>query len=190
MRALGSPAADFTLPNLNQRMPGKADATVSLGELSGKPLLIMFICNHCPYVIHIAERMTELANDAVKKGFGVVAISSNDALNYPHDGPEAMSEFAHRYGFGFPYLYDESQQIAKTYAAACTPDFFVFDASHALQYRGQMDAARPGNSVDVTGNQLAAAINAVYSGDAINQQQVPSIGCNIKWKPGNQPDYF
>jgi peroxiredoxin len=190
MRALGLLAPDFTLPNLNRFMPGKGDASVSLSELSAKPLLVMFICNHCPYVIHIAERMAELANDAVKKGFGVVAISSNDVLNYPQDGPEAMAVFAHRYGFDFPYLYDESQQVAKAYAAACTPDFFVFDASHALQYRGQMDASRPGNSVEVTGNQLAAAIDAVYSGGAINQQQIASIGCNIKWKPGNQPDYF
>ena len=190
MRALGSPAPDFTLPNLNSLMPGKADASVGLSVLTAKPLLLMFICNHCPYVIYIAERMTELANDAVEKGFGVVAISANDALNYPQDGPVAMAEFAHQYGFNFPYLYDESQQVAKTYAAACTPDFFVFDANHALQYRGQMDAARPGNSVEVTGDQLAAAINAVYSGNATNQQQVPSIGCNIKWKAGNQPEYF
>jgi peroxiredoxin len=188
MRALGSPAADFTLPNLNQPMLGKVDASVSLNELSAKPLLVMFICNHCPYVIHIAERMTELANDAVNKGFAVVAISSNDALNYPQDGPEAMTEFAHQYGFNFPYLYDESQQIAKAYAAACTPDFFVFDADHALQYRGQMDAARPGNSVEVSGDQLAAAINSVYLGDAVNPHQVASIGCNIKWKAGNQPN--
>jgi hypothetical protein len=150
----------------------------------------MFICNHCPYVIHIAERMTELANDALKKGFAVVAISANDALNYPQDGPVAMSQFARRYGFNFPYLYDESQQITKAYEAACTPDFFVFDANCLLQYRGQMDGARPGNLVEVTGDDLAAAINAVHSGHATNSHQVASIGCNIKWKEGNQPDYF
>lgn len=190
MRKLGSSAPDFTLPNLNSSTASEIDASVSLSELAGKPLLVMFICNHCPYVIHIADRMTELANDALKKGFSVVAISANDALNYPQDGPVAMSQFARRYGFNFPYLYDESQLIAKAYEAACTPDFFVFDANCSLQYRGQMDGARPGNSVEVTGDDLAAAINAVCSGHATNPHQVASIGCNIKWKAGNQPDYF
>jgi len=190
MRELGSPAPDFTLPNLNGLVLSEIDSNVSLSELAGKPLLVMFICNHCPYVIHIAERMTELANDALEKGFAVVAISANDALNYPQDGPVAMSKFARRYGFNFPYLYDESQQVAKAYEASCTPDFFVFDANRSLQYRGQMDGARPSNSVEVTGDDLAAAINAVYSGYATNQDQVASIGCNIKWKAGKQPDYF
>jgi peroxiredoxin len=190
MPALGSAAADFNLPNRNMLQADKTDASVTLSQLSGKPLLVMFICNHCPYVIHIAEGMTALANDALEKGFAVVAISANDALNYPQDGPDAMTEFAHQFGFNFPYLYDQSQSVAKAYAAACTPDFFVFDTNHRLRYRGQMDGSRPGSPLAVSGDQLAAAINAVHLGKPVGPDQVPSIGCNIKWKAGNQPDYF
>ena len=137
MQALGSPAADFSLPDV------RVAQNVSLSGLSSQPLLVMFICNHCPFAIHIAERMAEVANQPVSDGFAVVAISSNDVENYPQDGPEAMALFAQKHGFEFPYLYDESQAVAKAYGAACTPDFFIFDSDHCLQYRGQMDSSRP-----------------------------------------------
>lgn len=185
MQALGSAAPNFSLPDIR-----KLGSLVSLNDLHATPLLVMFICNHCPYVIHIAERMAGVANDAVEKGFGVVAISANDALRYPQDGPDEMRRFANQHSFNFPYLYDESQAVAQAYSAACTPDFFVFDANHRLAYRGQMDAARPGGSAPVTGDDLSAAINAVYLESPVSGLQVPSIGCSIKWKPGNEPDYF
>jgi len=185
MQALGLVAPDFNLPDT--RSPG---TRLRLDGVRAKPLLIMFICNHCPYVIHITKRMTAIANEAVDKGFAVAAISSNDAQKYPQDGPEAMAEFAQQHGFNFPYLYDETQTVARVYGAACTPDFYLFDADHRLRYRGQMDGARPGSSVAVSGDELSAAITAIYSGKAVNEHQVPSIGCNIKWKPGNEPDYF
>jgi len=185
MQALGSAAAHFDLPNTHDM-----HAKVSLLELQDKPLLVMFICNHCPYVIHIADAMAGLANDAVNKGFAVVAISANDAESYPQDGPVAMAEFAKQYGFKFPYLYDESQQVAQSYGAACTPDFFVFDSDHKLRYRGQMDGSRPGSALEVTGDDLSAALNAIYLNVPVNDKQVPSVGCSIKWKAGNQPDYF
>ncbi len=185
MQALDSAAPSFDLPDTRAE-----NSRVSLDDLRTKPMLVMFICNHCPYVIHIAERMTAVANDALKKGFAVVAISANDVENYPQDGPEAMAEFAAHYGFNFPYLYDQSQTVAKEYGAACTPDFYVFNADHRLKYRGQLDGARPGSPVEVTGSELSAAINAVYSGTPVNKEQIPSIGCNIKWKAGNEPDYF
>lgn len=185
MQALGAPAPSFNLPDVRS-----FDAFVSLNDLKTRPLLVMFICNHCPYVIHVAECMTRVANDAVKKGFGVVAISANDALNYPQDGPDAMAELAKEYGFSFPYLYDESQAVAQAYGASCTPDFFVFDADHILIYRGQMDAARPGGSAAVTGDELSAAINALHLGRPVSEAQVPSMGCSIKWKAGNEPDYL
>lgn len=184
MQAIGSAAADFSLPDVC------AKQNLWLSDMGAKPLLVMFICNHCPFVVHIAERMTEVGNQAVKDGFAVVAISSNDVENYPQDGPAAMAVFAQKYGFEFPYLYDESQAVAKAYGAACTPDFFIFDADHVLQYRGQMDASRPGNSQPVTGDDLTAALVAVKSGLPTNEYQMPSIGCNIKWKADNAPDYF
>lgn len=184
MQSLGSVASSFELPNTQHK-----NARVSSLDFHGKPLLVMFICNHCPYVIHIAERMSAVANEAVDKGFAVVAISANDAQNYPQDGPVAMAEFAKRYSFNFPYLYDETQVVARNYGAACTPDFFVFDADHKLRYRGQMDAARPGSPLEVTGDDLSAAINAIYLNAPVNDKQIPSIGCSIKWKAGNQPDY-
>ncbi len=184
MQAIGSIAANFSLPDIRSKQ------NVSLSNLAGQPLLVMFICNHCPFVVHIAERLTEVGNQAVRDGFAVVAISSNDVENYPQDGPEAMALFAQNYGFEFPYLYDESQSVAKAYGAACTPDFFIFDAGHALQYRGQMDSSRPGNGEPVTADDLSAALAAVKSGLPVNDNQVPSIGCNIKWKAGNAPSYF
>jgi len=185
MQALGSAAPNFDLPDTRG-----SNHQVRLEDLQAKPLLVMFICNHCPFVVHIAERMASLANEAVDKGFAVVAISANDAQSYPQDGPDAMAKFAERYGFNFPYLYDQSQEVAQMYSAACTPDFFVFDADHLLRYRGQMDGARPGNPIAVTGDDLSAAINAIYSDLPVDQVQIPSIGCNIKWKVGNEPDYF
>ena len=185
MQALGSAAPSFDLPDTRA-----ANVRVSLDDLQAKPLLVMFICNHCPYVIHIAERMTAVANDALDKGFSVVAISANDAQKYPQDGPDAMAQFAQKYGFKFPYLYDETQLVAQAYGAACTPDFYVYDSGHALRYRGQMDGARPGSDVEVSGAELANAVQAVYSGEAVSPIQVPSIGCNIKWKTGNEPSYF
>jgi len=184
MQAIGSDAADFCLPDVC------AKQNLSLSDMGSKPLLVMFICNHCPFVVHIADRMAEVGNQALKDGFSVVAISSNDVENYPQDGPEAMAVFSEKYGFEFPYLYDERQAVAKAYGAACTPDFFIFDADHRLRYRGQMDSSRPSNGEPVTGNDLSAALAAVKSGLPVNENQLPSIGCNIKWKAGNAPDYF
>lgn len=185
MQALGSTAPDFNLPDTNN-----ADSRISLESLSGKPLLIMFICNHCPFVIHIMERLTALAHDAQDAGFAVIAISSNDIEKYPQDGPGAMREFAKEYGMKFAYCFDESQSVAKAYGAACTPDFFVYDSEHRLQYRGQMDDSRPGNTIEVSGNDLESAIVAITKNTAVEQNQTPSIGCNIKWKVGNEPEYF
>ncbi len=185
MLALGSPAPEFDLPNTHQDQ-----ATVRLSDFQSNPVLVMFICNHCPFVLHLFPRLAELANHAQDKGIKVVAISANDEVAYPQDGPDAMAAFAQQHGFEFPYLFDQSQAIAKAYQAACTPDFFLFDAEHKLRYRGQMDGARPGNSVLVDGRDLQAAIDALLNGESINEAQIPSIGCNIKWKPGNAPDYF
>ncbi len=184
MQALGTPASDFSLNNVID------NEVVSLKDFKAKPVLVMFICNHCPYVVHIAERLSLIGNRALANGFAVVAISSNDADAYPQDGPAPMRDFAADYGFKFPYLFDESQAVAKAYGAACTPDFFVFDAAHKLQYRGQMDGSRPGNSVPVSGDDLSAALDAVASQKNPSAQQIASIGCNIKWRPGNAPDYF
>lgn len=185
MQVLGTSAPDFSLPNTNDEM-----TLFSRSTLVGKPLMVMFICNHCPFVIHVMERLTELANSAHKAGVGVVAISSNDIQKYPQDGPEAMRNFAKEYGIEFAYLFDEDQSIAKAYGASCTPDFFIYDQQHRLQYRGQMDASRPGNTIAVSGNDLHVALEAVVNGTKPNAEQHPSIGCNIKWKVGNEPDYF
>jgi thiol-disulfide isomerase/thioredoxin len=185
MRTLETLAPAFNLPDTRQ-----INTNVSLYDLSGKPMVVMFICNHCPYVIHIVERLVAIGNYAVSMGFGVVAINANDAQAYPQDGPEEMAKFAREYGFDFPYLFDQSQSVAHAYAAACTPDFYVYDAAHRLKYRGQMDGSRPGSLHDVTGDDLSAAINAVHRDERVNPQQTPSIGCNIKWQTGNEPDYF
>jgi len=185
MQNLGNLAPRFELPDVSAN-----DQLVSLNESEAKPLLVMFICNHCPYVVHVIEKLVEVGNLAVSDGFSVLAISSNDAQSYPQDGPKAMSEFAKQFGFKFPYLYDETQSVAKAYGAACTPDFFVYDQSHRLQYRGQMDASRPGNTVPVSGVDLQGAMQAVLNEHAPVETQVPSVGCNIKWRSGNEPDYF
>jgi peroxiredoxin len=184
MLQLGTPAPDFSLPE-----PCNGN-TVSLSDYQDKPLLIVFSCNHCPYVLHIIDSFTEFANAAQHRGLGVVMISANDVAGYPDDSPDKMSQLARREGFEFPYLYDQSQQVAAAYAAACTPDFFLFDASHSLVYRGQYDEARPGNEAPVNGIDMKQAVDALLNGSAQSKEQIPSVGCNIKWRAGNQPDYF
>jgi len=183
MLPLGTAAPDFRLPDTN----GKA---VALSDFKGRPLLVMFICNHCPYVKHIRAGLAQLGRDYQSRGAGIVAISSNDVANYPADSPAKMKEEAKDAGYTFPYLYDESQAVAKTYRAACTPDFFLFDKDHRLVYRGQFDDSRPSNGLPVTGKDMRAALDAALSGSAMATGQRPSIGCNIKWKSGNEPDYF
>jgi len=184
MLPLGTPAPDFHLPDTSGRM-------VSLADFSGaRALVVAFICNHCPYVKHIRAPLSQLAKDYQNRGVQFVGISSNDAENYPADAPAMMAEEAQAAGYIFPYLYDESQSVAKAYKAACTPDFYVFDEHHRLVYRGQMDDSRPGNGLPVTGKDLRAALDPVLAGEPTSAAQKPSIGCNIKWKPGNEPDYF
>ncbi len=184
MLPLGTKAPDFQLPDTN----GK---TVSLANFKGAPaLLVLFICNHCPYVKHIRTELAELGRDYLTKGVAIVAISSNDAKNYPDDSPEKMKQEVKSAGYNFPYLYDETQSVAKAYRAACTPDIFLFDKDLKLVYRGQLDDSRPGNDVPVTGEDLRAALDAVLAGAPVSENQIPSIGCNIKWKSGGVPKYF
>ena len=184
MLDIGTHAPDFTLPEPSSGKP------VSLGDFAGKPLLLVFSCNHCPYVIHIIDSFVDFARRARQNGIGVVMISANDVAGYPQDGPEQMARFAAERGFEFPYLYDESQAVARAYRAACTPDLYLFDADHRLVYRGQYDGSRPGNDVAVSGADLQAAVDALLSGKTVDPDQVPSVGCNIKWRAGNEPDYF
>jgi peroxiredoxin len=185
MLPLGTAAPDFALPDV---VSGK---TVSLGDFSQAPaLVVMFICNHCPYVKHVESGMVEMAQDFQKRGIAVVAVSSNDVQNYPDDSPEKMKEVARQAGYTFPYLYDEAQAVAKAYRAACTPDFYLFDSARKLIYRGQMDDSRRGNDKPTTGKDLRDAVDALLGGRAPLANQTPSLGCNIKWKPGNEPDYF
>ncbi|MDB6025422.1 MAG: Peroxiredoxin [Verrucomicrobiales bacterium] len=185
MLPLGTVAPDFRLPGTNGKMVGLSDVP------NAKAYLVMFICNHCPYVKHIRDELARLGKDYQARGVAVFGISSNDANNYPADGPEKMKEEAELAGYTFPYLFDESQAVAKAYRAACTPDFFLFDAGLKLVYRGQLDDSRPrvATVLPVTGKDLRAALDAVLSGTPVSQNQIPSMGCNIKWKPGNQPDY-
>lgn len=184
MVPLGTQAPAFSLPDTE----GKA---VSLGDYRNAPaLLVVFLCNHCPFVKHILPQFVELAGEYMQHGVGIVAISSNDAISYPDDAPEKMAELSQSMDFPFPYLYDESQQIAQAYGAACTPDFYLFDRENRLVYRGQMDDSRPGNGRPVTGADVRAAMDAVLDGRPVSDDQKPSIGCNIKWKPGKEPDYF
>ena len=185
MLALGTKAPDFRLPDVAS---GK---TVILQDFSGKKgLLVMFICRHCPYVQHIKEGLSKLGRDYAGKDLGIAAISANDAANYPDDSPASLKEFVSEMKFNFPFLHDETQGTAHAYSAACTPDFFLFDAECRLVYRGQMDDSRPGNGKPVTGRDLRAAMDAVLSGKPIPPDQKASIGCNIKWKKGNEPDTF
>jgi peroxiredoxin len=184
MLPLGTEAPDFRLPDTDGR-------TVARDDFRDAPaLLVIFLCNHCPYVKHVRHELARLARDYQQKGVAVVGISSNDAAAYPDDRPEMMAREKAEVGYTFPYLYDESQEVAKAYRAACTPDFYVFDKRRALAYRGQMDASRPGNTIRVTGKDLRAALDAVLAGEPVPQDQRPSMGCNIKWKPGSAPDYF
>ncbi len=185
MLEIGTQAPKFELPD---SVTGK---TVKLKDYRGnKALLVMFICNHCPYVIHIKEELVRYAKEYLPKGVGIVAISSNDVEKYPDDSPEKMKEDAEKYGYPFPYLYDETQEVAIAYKAACTPDLFLFNERHELVYRGQFDGSRPKNELPVNGKDLREATDKVLSGQPVSEDQIPSIGCNIKWKKGNEPDYF
>ncbi len=184
MLSLGTKAPDFSLPDT-------AGKKVSLSDYdNGKPLLVVFMCNHCPYVKHIQYDFAELVREYQKKGVAVVGISANDVENFPEDSPENMARVAEDIGYTFDYLYDVSQEVAKAYHAACTPDFFLFDGDRKLFYRGQMDSSRPGNDIPITGQDLRDAFDRVLAGEEAPEVQQPSLGCNIKWKPGNEPDYF
>ena len=184
MLELGAPAPDFSLADPEGRLFSLADFSDSEG------LLVAFLCNHCPYVQHIRNELAIFAREYQPKGLAVVGINSNDVANYPDDSPEKMAEEVRNIGYTFPYLYDETQEVAKAYMAACTPDFFLFDKDRQLVYRGQFDGSRPGNDVPVTGNDLRAAADTLLAGQAIPADQIPSLGCNIKWKTGNEPAYF
>jgi peroxiredoxin len=184
MQALGTAPPDFSLPDTEGN-------TVSLADFADKEvLLIMFICNHCPYVKHVAPELAMLARDFEDKGVGFVAINSNDIETHPDDGPEKMKEEVAARDYTFPYLYDETQAVAKAYGAACTPDFFLYDRDRKLVYRGQLDESRPGNGKRLTGEDIRSAIDCVLQGRPVTKNQTPSVGCNIKWKPGNEPEYF
>jgi peroxiredoxin len=183
MLPLGTPAPDFRLPDPEGR-------TVSRDDFQpASALLVAFICNHCPYVQHIRRGLAAFAREYQAKGLAIVGINSNDAGEYPEDGPQKMVDEVKAASYVFPYLYDETQAVAKAYRAACTPDFFLFDRSRALVYRGQFDDSRPGNGVPVTGKDLRAAADAALAGRPIPAAQKPSMGCNIKWKAGNEPEY-
>ena len=184
MLELGTKPLDFSLPDV---VTGK---TISLDTFSGsKALLVIFLCRHCPYVQHVREELAKLGRDYLERSVGIIAISANDAANYPDDRPESLKEFAVELGLNYPLCYDESQNTAKAYKAACTPDFFLYDNSGKLVYRGQLDDSRPGNNIPVTGRDLRAALDAVLGGYPVTTQQKPSMGCNIKWKAGQEPVY-
>jgi peroxiredoxin len=183
MLPLGTPAPAFRLPDTDGKL-------VSLDDFRDAPaLLVGFICNHCPYVKHIRHELAKLAREYQQKGVAVVGINSNDAVNYPDDRPEMMAREKAEVGYTFPYLYDETQAVARAYRAACTPDFYVFDKDRKLVYRGQFDGSRPGNQTPVTGKDLRAALDAVLAGRPVGDDQRPSMGCNIKWRRGNEPEY-
>lgn len=184
MLPLGTKAPDFSLPDTSAKQVLLSDFK------NAKALLIVFMCNHCPYVKHLRSGLAQLARDYASRGLAMVGISSNDVENYPADSPAKMAEEAKAAGYSFPYVCDATQEVAKAYRAACTPDFYLFDQDQRLVYRGQFDDSRPGNGLPVTGKDLRAAIDAVLSGKPVSAAQKPSIGCNIKWKPGNEPDYF
>ena len=183
MLPLGTTAPDFKLPDTNGKIVSLADFK------SRKALLVIFMCNHCPYVIHIRDGLAQLARDYTNRNVGIVGINANDVENYPADSPAKMMEEVKTAGYVFPYLYDESQSVAKAYRAACTPDIYLFDAQHRLVYRGQFDDSRPGNGLPVTGKDLRTALDAVLSGRQVYANQKASMGCNIKWKAGNEPAY-
>ena len=182
MLPLGTKAPAFTLPDPDGQqhsLAGSADA-----------YLVMFICNHCPFVKHVREELARLGRDYGDRNVAVYAINSNDVTTHPGDSPEKMREEARAWGYSFPYLYDADQSVARAYRAACTPDFYVFDADRSLVYRGQLDDSRPSNDKPVDGRDVRAALDAVLAGEPVSEQQTPSIGCNIKWTPGKEPDYF
>jgi peroxiredoxin len=177
MLPLGTAAPDFTLPDT---VSGKE---ISLSDIqSDQATVVMFLCNHCPFVKHVNPELVRLANDYQAKNVAFVAISSNDVENYPQDSPQRMKEVAETLGYPFPYLYDEDQSVARAYQAACTPDFFIFDDAMKLVYRGQLDSSRPGNNIPLNGQDIRAALDAILAGDPVSADQRPSIGCNIKWK--------
>lgn len=184
MLELGTRAPDFDLPD------PLSGGSVSLSDYRDMPLLIVFSCNHCPYVLHLLKSFAEYAREAQKSGLSVVMINANDIDNYPADSPQKMIDLAKEYELDFPYLYDESQQVAMAYRAACTPDFFLFDSQHRLVYRGQYDASRPGKDEEITGVDLKSACQSLLEDKTISAQQVPSMGCNIKWRAGNEPHYL
>jgi peroxiredoxin len=184
MLPLGTKAPDFTLLD---PVTGKKR---SLSEFDAPATVIMFICNHCPFVIHVMDELTRLSLDYAAKGVAIVAINSNDVESHPQDGPDNMAALVREKGWTFPFLFDATQAVAKAYHAACTPDFFVFDREKKLVYRGQLDDSRPSNQKPVTGSDLRAAIDSALAGRPAAAEQRPSIGCNIKWKAGNEPDYF
>ena len=182
MLALGTPAPEFCRPDV---VSGK---TIRLDSFNGrKGLLVMFLSRHCPYVQHVREELARIGKQYGELGIGIVAISANDISKYPEDAPGRLMQMAEEAGFTFPFCYDETQETARAYSAACTPDFFLFDQDRRLVYRGQLDGSRPGNNVPVTGTDLRAALDAVLSGKPVAADQKPSLGCNIKWKPGNEP---
>ncbi len=184
MAPLFSSAPDFRLPDTDGNL-------VSLHDFDGKPaLLVMFICNHCPFVKHVRTKLAEVTKQWMKQGVAVVAINSNDVATHPDDAPAKMKEEAKSAGYAFPYLFDETQEVAKAYTAACTPDFFLYDRNRRLVYRGQMDGSRPQTDIPVTGEDLTRAIELTLKGVALDPNQRPSMGCNIKWKAGNAPPYF
>jgi peroxiredoxin len=184
MLPLGTKAPDFSLPNVDGR-------TISLDSFpNAKAYLVMFMCNHCPYVKHVAPELARLADQYQAKGVAVIGINSNDAANYPADSPEQMVHEVETRGYTFPYLYDETQEVAHAYRAACTPDFYVFDKDRKLSYRGQLDSSRPDSGKPLNGQDVRAALDAVLAGKPATSDQKPSIGCNIKWLAGKEPEYF
>jgi len=183
MLELGTKAPDFSL------LDPLTQVSVKLSDFAGQPLLVAFICNHCPYVVLIKEVFTKFVKEYQEKGLKVVAINANDVANYPDDSPEKMIEDSKSLGYTFPYLYDETQEVALQYQAACTPDFFMFDANHELYYRGQFDDARPNTDIAVTGKDMINAANLLLAGKSSPELQLASLGCNIKWKEGNEPKY-
>jgi peroxiredoxin len=185
MLSLGTVLPDFSLTNA-------VDGTVvTSADFEGsEALLVMFICNHCPFVKHVQDELGNIARDYLPSGVAIVAINSNAVETHPQDGPSHMKELAQQKGWEFPFLFDGTQRVAKVFRAACTPDFFLFDRDRRLVYRGQLDGSRPGNDLPVTGSDLRAALDAVLVGGDVSSEQLPSLGCNIKWKAGNEPDYF
>lgn len=183
MLDLGTPAPYFSL------LEPATGQTVTLDDYKQQPILVVFMCNHCPYVIHLREELVRFADEYRAKGLEVIAINSNDVISYPADSPEKMTADVKQFNYSFPYLFDESQAVAQSYQAACTPDFFMFDQQHTLFYRGQFDDSRPRNDVPVTAQDMRLAADKLLAGEPAPQDQKPSLGCNIKWKAGNEPEF-